>query len=67
MSGDVRIATARLWELAAKQRYATTEIRSAVELADGVHTARSRMKGVGEEMADTLHASAGAHNRMQTR
>jgi methyl-accepting chemotaxis protein len=67
MSGDVRVATAQLRELAAELRHAATEIRSAVELVDGVHTSGSRMKGVAEEMADTLHASAGAHDRMQTR
>jgi hypothetical protein len=90
MSGDLRVATAQLRELAAKQRQAATEIRSAVEVADGVHTsvrvthgviswstaaamaavqnarraARSGMKGVAEEMADKLDASAGAYDRV---
>jgi hypothetical protein len=105
MSGDLRVATAQLRELAAKQRQAATEIRSAVEVVDGVHTsvrvthgviswstatavaavqnarraAGSGMKGVAEEMADKLDASAGAYDsvdgmaggrlgdRMQTR
>jgi Excreted virulence factor EspC, type VII ESX diderm len=105
MSGDLRVATAQLRELAAKQRQAATEIRSAVEVADGVDTsvrvthgviswstaaaveavqnarraAGSGMKGVAEEMAEKLDASAGAYDtvdgmaggrlgdRMQTR
>jgi hypothetical protein len=102
MSGDLRVATAQLRELAAEQRHAATEIRSAVEVADGVDTsvrvthgviswstatavegvqnarraAGSGMKGVAEEMADKLDASAGAcdgmaggplGDRMQTR
>jgi hypothetical protein len=105
MSGDLRVATAQLRELAAKQRQAATEIQSAVEVVDGVDTsvrvthgviawstamavqavqnarraAGSGMKGVAEEMADKLDASAGAYDgidgmaggrlgdRMQTR
>ena len=88
MSGDLRVVTAQLRELAAKQRQAATEIRSAVEVADGVDTsvrithgviswstataveavqnarraAGSGMKGVAEEMADKLDASAGAYD-----
>jgi hypothetical protein len=80
MSGDLRFATAKLRELAAKQRHAATEIRSAVEVADGVDTsvrethgviswstAGSGMKGVAEEMADKLGTSARAYDRVQVR
>jgi hypothetical protein len=75
MSGVLRVATAQLRELAAKRRQAVAGIRSAIEVADGVDTsvrithgviawvtAGSGTKGVAEEMADKLDASAGAYD-----
>ena len=46
MSGDLRVATAHLRELAARQRQAATEIRSAAEVADGVDTSVRVTHGV---------------------
>jgi ESX secretion-associated protein EspC/F len=46
MSGDLRVTTAHLRELAAKQRQAATEIRSAAEVADGVDTSLRVTHGV---------------------
>jgi hypothetical protein len=46
MSGDLRVTTAHLRELAAKQRQAATEMRSAAEVADGVDTSVRETHGV---------------------
>jgi hypothetical protein len=46
MSGDLRVTTAHLRELAAKQRQAATEIGSAAEVADGVDTSVRMTHGV---------------------
>lgn len=46
MSGDLRVTTAHLRELAAKQRQAATEIRSAAEVAEGVDSAVRMTHGV---------------------
>jgi hypothetical protein len=46
MSGDLRVTTAHLRELAAKQRQAATEIGSAAVVADGVDTSVRMTHGV---------------------
>jgi hypothetical protein len=46
MSGDLRVTTAHLRELAAKQRQAATEMRSAAEVAEGVHSSVRMTHGV---------------------
>jgi hypothetical protein len=46
MSGDLRVTTAHLRELAAKQRQAATEIRSAADVAEGVDTSVRVTHGV---------------------
>jgi hypothetical protein len=46
MSGDLRVTTAHLRELAAKQRLAASEIRSAAQVADGVDTSVRVTHGV---------------------
>lgn len=58
MSGVLRVATAQLRELAAD---------TSVRITHGVIawvTAGSGTKGVAEEMADKLDASAGAYDRV---
>jgi hypothetical protein len=46
MSGDLRVTTAHLRELAAKQRQAAAELRSATEIVDGVDTSVRVTHGV---------------------
>ncbi|WP_029112163.1 ESX-1 secretion-associated protein [Mycobacterium sp. URHB0044] len=46
MSGDLRVTTTYLLELAAKQRQAAGEIRSAAQVADGVDTSVRVTHGV---------------------
>jgi hypothetical protein len=46
MTGDLRVTTAHLLELAAKQRHAASEIKSAAQLADGVDTSVRLTHGV---------------------
>ena len=46
MSGDLRVTTAHLRELAAKQRQAAAEMRSATEVVDGVDTSVRMTHGV---------------------
>ena len=46
MSGDLRVITAHVCELAAKQREASAEITSATEVVEGVDTAVRWSHGV---------------------
>jgi hypothetical protein len=46
MSGDLRVTTAHLRELAVKQRQAAAEISTAAEVADGVDTSVRETHGV---------------------
>jgi hypothetical protein len=66
MSGELRVTSAHLGELAAKQRQAAAEIRSATEITEGVDTSVRVSHGViswstaaAVEAANTARRTAG--------